>query len=50
MSSANWKAIPIFSPKTVSVSFISLGAPETIAPKRALAEISEPVLSATTCM
>ena len=47
-SSTNWKATPIFSPKIVSVSLISSGAPETIAPKRAEAAIKEPVLSATT--
>ena len=47
-SSASWNAIPIFSPNWVTISLSLSEAPESIAPNRAEAEISEPVLSATT--
>ena len=43
------KAIPILSPNRVTVSMISVLAPEKSAPYLALVAMREPVLSATTC-
>ena len=49
MSSESWNTEPICSPNSRSDSTISAEASETMAPKTAAAEMSEAVLSDTTC-
>ena len=47
-SSANWKTMPIFSPKRVRASTSCVLAPESNPPNLADVAIKEPVLSAIT--